>query len=99
MMTVDPPIVQETSLPFRRRPSAPLLPEDPSEEELAQYWTLSTQDQAVVFQCRDEAQRRRFAVQLCTLRTYGRFLPKAVSAPVAITTHLARQLDPPGAVW
>jgi hypothetical protein len=44
MMTVDPPIVQETSLPFRRRPSAPLLPEDPSEEELAQYGTLSTQD-------------------------------------------------------
>ena len=34
-------------------------------------------------------------MQLCTLRTYGRFLPKAVSAPVAITNHLARQLDLP----
>ena len=71
------------------------MPEDPSEEELAQYWTLSTRDKAEVLQCRGEAQRRRFAVQLCTLRTYGRFLPKAVSAPVAITNHLARQLDLP----
>jgi hypothetical protein len=40
MMTVDPPIFQETSLPFRRRPSAPLLPEDPSEEELAPVYQL-----------------------------------------------------------
>jgi Domain of unknown function (DUF4158) len=49
--------------------------------------------EAEIFQCRGEAQRRRFAVQLCTLRIYGRFLPKAVSAPVAITNHPARQLD------
>jgi hypothetical protein len=95
MVTADPTIFQETSLPFRRRPSAPVLPEDPSEEELAQYWMLSTRDKAEVFQCRGEAQRRRFAVQLCALRTYGRFLPKAMPAPVAITNHLARQLALP----
>ncbi len=78
-----------------RRPLALILPEDPSQEELAQYWTLSTQDKQEVFKCRGEAQRRRFAVQLCMLRTYGRFLPKAVAAPTAITNHLARQLDVP----
>ncbi len=77
------------------RPLAIILPEDPSQEELAQYWTLSTQDKQEVFKCRGEAQRRRFAVQLCMLRTYGRFLPKAVPAPTAITNHLARQLDIP----
>jgi TnpA family transposase len=78
----------------RRTPSI-ILPEDPSPEELAQYWTLSARDQEEVFKCRGEAQRRRFAVQLCTLRAYGRFLPKAVAAPTAITNHLARQLDLP----
>ena len=78
----------------RRTPSI-ILPQDPSPEELAQYWTLSTRDQEEVLKCRGEAQRRRFAVQLCMLRTYGRFLPKAVAAPIAITNHLARQLDLP----
>jgi hypothetical protein len=29
------------------------------------------------------------------LRVYGRFLPKAVAAPAAITNHLARQLGLP----
>lgn len=78
----------------RRTPSV-ILPEDPSPEDLAQYWTLSAQDKEEVLKCRGEAQRRRFAVQLCTLRAYGRFLPKAVAAPIAITNHLARQLDLP----
>jgi TnpA family transposase len=78
-----------------RRPLALMLPEDPSPEELAQYWPLSPQDKHEVCKCRGEAQRRRFAVQLCMLRTYGRFLPKAVPAPTAITNHLARQLDLP----
>ena len=60
-----------------------------------QSWTLSAQAIAEIAQCRGEAQRRRFAVQLCPLRTYGRFLPKAVPAPVAITNYLARRLDLP----
>ena len=45
--------------------------------------------------CRTDAPRRRFAVQLCTLRAYGRFLPEATPAPVTITNYLARQLDVP----
>jgi hypothetical protein len=94
MVTSDATPLQEPFLPFRRRPSL-VLPADPSEEELAQYWTLSPRDKEEVYKCRGEAQRRRFAVQLCTLRTYGRFLPKAGAAPVAITNYLARQLDLP----
>jgi Domain of unknown function (DUF4158) len=69
MMTADPTKLQETGLPFRRRPPALVLPDDPSPEELAQHWTLSARDKAEVLQCRGDAQRRRFAVQLCTLRT------------------------------
>ena len=52
----------------RRRTPALVLPEDPSPEELLCYWTLSERDIAEVLRCRGEAQRRRFAVQLCALR-------------------------------
>lgn len=78
----------------RRTPSL-ILPEDPGPEELLQCWTLSARDRAEVMRCRGEANRRRFAVQLCTLRAYGRFLPEITSAPVAMTNYLARQLDLP----
>jgi hypothetical protein len=71
----------------RRTPSL-ILPEDPSPEELLQFWTLSARDRAEVMRCRGEANRRRFAVQLCTLRAYGRFLPEVTSAPVAMTNYL-----------
>ena len=91
MMTADTTRLQETGLPFRRRPPTLVLPDDPSPEELAQHWTLSARDKVGVLQCRGDAQRRRFAVQLCTLRTYGRFLPKTVPAPVAIMNYLAQQ--------
>jgi len=84
---------RETSATLRRRSPSLLLPEEPSREELAQFWTLSDRDRAEVMRCQGEANQRRFAVQLCTLRTYGRFLPEATPAPVAITNYLARQLD------
>ena len=87
------PDMREVGAAVRRRSPSLLLPEDPSPEELAQFWTLSDRDRAEVMRCQGEANRRRFAVQLCTLRTYGRFLPEATPAPVAITNYLARQLD------
>lgn len=80
--------------PRRYTPSV-ILPEDLSQEELAQYWTLSASDRAEVMRCRSDTTRRRFAVQLCTLRLYGRFLSEATPAPVAIANYLARQLDLP----
>jgi Tn3 transposase DDE domain/Domain of unknown function (DUF4158) len=95
MLTPRRTTPEETNRYESRRTPSILLPEDPSPEELAQYWTLSARDQAEVMRCRTDVTRRRFAVQLCTLRAYGRFLPEAVPAPVAITNYLAQQLDVP----
>ena len=95
MVTPGLPPLAETPAPVRHRPPALLLPEDPSAEDLVRYWTLSARDHAEVLRCRGDAHRRRFAVQLYTLRAYGRFLPEVTPAPVAITNHLARQLDLP----
>jgi TnpA family transposase len=82
-------------MPLHRHTPSLVLPDNPSPEELIKSWTLSAHDHAEVMRCRGDANRRRFAVQLCTLRTYGRFLPEATPAPVAITNHLARQLALP----
>jgi TnpA family transposase len=57
--------------------------------------TLSEADMAEVRRCRGDTNRRRFALQLCTLRNYGRFLDDYDSIPVRILTHLSRQLDLP----
>jgi hypothetical protein len=69
-----------------------VLPEDPSEEELARDWTLSESDRTEVLRCRGNDHRRRFAVQLCVLRQYGRFLEDYNQVPVKILNHLGRQL-------
>lgn len=95
MCTPDTMPGSAVQTPVRRYAPGLLLPEAPSPEDLVQYWTLSARDQAEVRRCRGEANRRRFAVQLCTLRAYGRFLPEATPTPVTITNHLARQLDLP----
>src|SRR5262245_28966930 len=62
MVTSDATSLPEPLLPFRRRPPTLVLPADPSEEELVQCWTLSSQDKEEIYKCRGEAQRRRFAV-------------------------------------
>jgi TnpA family transposase len=68
------------------------LPEDLGEEELARDWTLSEADRAQVLRCRGDDNRRRFAVQLCVLRRYGRFLDDFAGVPVRILNHIGRQL-------
>ena len=77
----------------RRNPVA--LPADPSDEELARGWTLSAADTAEVLRCRGDDSRLRFALQLCTLRQYGRFLVEYEAVPVRIVNHLGRQLGLP----
>jgi TnpA family transposase len=69
-----------------------VLPIEPSVEELARDWTLSTADLTEVRRCRGDDNRRRFAVQLCTVRRYGRFLDAYTHVPLTILTHLNRQL-------
>src|SRR5215831_6448051 len=46
-----------------------------------------------VRQCRGDDNRRRFALQLCALRKYARFLGSYQQVPVKILTHLSRQLE------
>ena len=70
-------------------------PLDPSEDELARHWSLTPEDLAVIAECRGPDHRRRFAVQLCTLRTHGRFLDDYRRAPIKIVNHLSRQLGLP----
>jgi hypothetical protein len=70
-----------------------LLPADPTEEELARDWTLSLADKLLVLHCHGEAHRLSFALQLCALRTYGRFVKEYETVPVRILNHLGRQLE------
>ena len=69
------------------------LPVDPSDEELARNWTLSEADQREVRRCRGDGNRLRFAVQLCTLRIYGRYVNDFVSVPARIANYVCRQFD------
>jgi TnpA family transposase len=72
------------------------LPNDPSDEELARDWLLSEQDLVEVRRCRGADKRHSFAIQLCTLRAYGRFLGQDYGfVPVRILNHLGRQLGMP----
>lgn len=79
----------------RRRKSGIWLPEEPSEEELARHWTLSEADRREVSQCRGDENRRRFGMQLCVLRNYGRLLESGESGPIRIVNHLGAQLQLP----
>jgi hypothetical protein len=88
----EPP---EPILSSRARRHLLVLPEDPTDEDLVQYWTLSEADKREVLRCRGADNRRRFALQLCALRTYGRFVPNQAVVPVRILNYLGRQLDLP----
>ena len=79
----------------RCRVSGIWLPDEPSEEELARHWTLSEADRREVSQCRGDENRRRFGVQLCVLRNYGRLLESGESVPTRIVNHLGAQLQLP----
>jgi hypothetical protein len=68
------------------------LPAEPSEDDLARHWSLTPADLAEIARCRGDDHRRRFALQLCTLRAYGRFLDDYRHAPLRIVNHLSRQL-------
>jgi TnpA family transposase len=76
----------------RRRLPVPI---DPGEDELARHWNLTPADLAEIANCRGADQKRRFALQLCALRGYGRFLDDYRHAPIKIVNHLSRQLELP----
>jgi TnpA family transposase len=86
-MSTDDDLPQTTR---RRRIS---LPADPTEDELARNWSLTVADLAEIGHGRGDDHRRRYALQLCMLRTYGRFLDDYRQAPLPIVNHLSRQLQ------
>ena len=65
---------------------------DTSDEDLARHWTLSELDRQLINECRGEDNKRRFALQLCTLRAHGKFLGDYEAAPIRILNHLSAQL-------
>ena len=67
-------------------------PAEPSEDELARNWSLTPADLIEIGRCRGDDHRRRFALQLCMLRTHGRFLEDYRQAPLRIVNHLSRQI-------
>jgi hypothetical protein len=69
------------------------MPADPSEDELARNWSLTPTDLAAIAACRGADQRRRFALQLCMLRTHGRFLDDYRHAPIKIVNHLSKRMN------
>src|SRR6516225_3589708 len=71
------------------------LPQDPTEEELARDWTLSAADREQVRGCRGNDSRLRFAIQLCVMRRYGRFVDDYAGVSARILNFLSRQLDLP----
>jgi hypothetical protein len=87
-MSIDDDLGQTPRL--RRRIA---LPSEPTEDELARNWSLTPADLAEISRCRGDGHRRRYALQLCMLRTYGRFLDDYQQAPLRIVNHLSRQLQ------
>lgn len=72
---------------------------DPTPEQLARYFFLSEADHALIAERRRKHNKLGFAVQLCTLRYLGTFLPNPLQVPQVVVEHLAQQLDLPPEVF
>ena len=90
--SVEPP--EFLSPPRAHRPVL-VLPEAPSDDDLLRPWTLSEADTRESRRWRGDDKRRRFALQLCALRIFGRFVPKHMAVPVRLLNSLGRQLALP----
>lgn len=76
------------SLPNRARN---ITFDPPHEEALAKDWTLSERDGQYLAQYR-KANRLTLAIQLCTLRLYGRFMADITNLAPQVLAYLAQQL-------
>ena len=68
------------------------LPGELDEATLRKYFTLTRADREQVEQCRGPVNRLGFAVQLCTLRWQGYFLPDTRDLPPSVLDILGSQL-------
>lgn len=72
---------------------------DPSPEQLARFFYLSPADVQFLAPCRLAHTRLGCAVQLCTLRFLGTFLPAPTQVPTVVVRTLAAQLQVPVDDW
>jgi TnpA family transposase len=67
------------------------LPDEIDADTLRKYFTLTRLDLEEVEQCRGAVNKVGFAIQLCTLRWQGYFLPDARNIPPAVIETIASQ--------
>jgi TnpA family transposase len=85
---------KEQFLSKRQRYQPISLPQNFSDEEMARDWTLSTSDREEIGKYR-KSSRLFVAVQLCSVRLYGRFLNQVHDLSPHIVNYLGQQLDLP----
>jgi TnpA family transposase len=78
--------------PNDRLEEADRLPGEIDDDTLRKYFTLTKEDLEQVDQCRGSTNRLGFAIQLCTLRWHGYFLPDTREIPASVVEMIASQL-------
>lgn len=85
---------KEQFLTNQQRYQPLMLPQRFSDEEMVRDWTLSRRDCQVVNKYRKQY-RLGFAIQLCAMRLYGRFLNQLHDLSPRVISYLSSQLDHP----
>jgi hypothetical protein len=65
---------------------------DPTSAQLSRYFYLDDADHHEIAVRRGDYNRLGYAVQLCTVRFLGTFLPEPTAVPHVVINHLAKQL-------
>jgi hypothetical protein len=88
----NPVTPNELLLPPQKRYRPVVAQQDLSDEEIAMDWTLSKADRVEISQYRKNS-RLFIAIQLCTVRLYGRFVAEANNLSPRIVRYLNTQVD------
>lgn len=70
---------------------------EPSDDQLARYFLLSTGDLALIRSKAEAHTQLGFALQMVTVRFLGTLLDNPADVPVSVTDYVARQIGVPGA--